>query len=408
MALRPPNIAQDRPLWHLLLIALGLVALSGALLMSGFLAYHFKDLTSFEGRPRVWLGKELQIIEGKGTRTREALEINALSPHGQAIVSSGRVTLPAERYPVLEYQLKGSLAEMDRVFFWRRAAKPEKLISLPMEGRSDLRLAHHSAWRGDIIEFGIGLRGMLPEPVIINAFVFKPDSVATLLTSLWLDWTDFEGWSQRSINFIEGGARNALIPPVSAVAVWAALAMSLYGIGGFFLPRRRDWRVIGIIFLLGWLALDGRWQAGLWHQLQETYDRYAGKNWKEKRLAGEDAALFKFITGVKSQLPATPQRIFLVVAKSLENDIYTRSRARYHLLPHNVHDHGIHLPRQKHVRAGDYLLLLGPPAELSVDKEKQFLQWPEGEKNQRMLKKIYIDSMGILYKVFSKERQDAR
>lgn len=408
LALRPPNTAQDRPFWHLLLIALGLMTLSGALLMGGFLAHHFKDLQSFEGQPRVWLGKELQIIEGEGARAGEALAINALSSHGQAIVSSGKVTLAAGRYPVLEYQLKGSLAEMDRVFFWRRAAKPEQLISLPLEGRSALRLAHHSAWRGGIIEFGIGLRGVLPEPVIINAFVFKPDSIATLLTSLWLDWTAFEGWSQRSINFIEGGARNALIPPVPAVAAWAALAMSLYGIGGFFLPRRRDWHVIGIIFLLGWLALDGRWQAGLWHQLQETYERYGGKDWKEKRLAAEDATLFKFITSVKAHLPATPQRIFLVVAKSLKEDPYTRSRARYHLLPHNVHDHGIHLPGQKYVRAGDYVLLLGPPAELSVDREKQFLQWSEGEKKQRVLKKIYTASMGILYKVFSKERQGAR
>lgn len=403
LALRPPDIAQDRPFWHLLLTAMGLMTLSGAILIGGFLAYHFKDLASFESQPRVWFGEELQIIEGEGARAGGALAIDALSPGGQAIVSSGRITLAAEHYPVLKYRLKGSLAAMNQVFFWRREAEPEKLISLPLEGRSVLRLAHHNAWRGDIIEFGIGLRGVLPEPVIINAFVFKPDSVATLLAGLWSDWTAFKGWSQRSINFIEGGARNALIPPVSAVAAWVALAMSLYGIGGLFLSRRRDWRIIGVIFLLGWLALDSRWQVGLWHQLQETHERYAGKDWQEKRLAAEDSALFKFITGVKAQLPTTPQRIFLVVARSLKEDAYTRSRARYHLLPHNVHDHGIHLPGQKYVRAGDYVLLLGPPAELSVNTKKQFFRWHEGKKNQWVLKKIHAASMGILYKVLARE-----
>lgn len=375
------------------------MTLSGVLLISGFLAYHFKSLQSFAGQPKVWPGKELQLIEGKGERVGEALVIRALSPHGQAIVSSGRIALAAEYYPVLEYRLKGSLAGMDRVFFWRRESAPEKLVSMPLDGRSAVRLAHHDGWRGNIIEFGIGLDGALSEPVIINACVFQPESIATLLTGLWSGWTTFEGWSQRSINFIEGGARHALISPVLATAVWVGSAIALYGIWGFFLPRRRDWYVVGIIFLLGWMLLDSRWQVGLWHQLQETYERYAGKDWKQKRLAAEDASLFQFITEVKACLPATPQRIFLVVARSLEEDAYTRSRARYHLLPHNVYAPGTHLPEQAYVRTGDYVLLLGSPAELATTMEKQFLQWNEGGKNQCVLEKIYTAAMGILYSV---------
>lgn len=394
------NPVQTTPFWRRLLIALGFMTLSGILLLSGFLVSHLKELKSFQVTPKVWFGKELQLIEGKGTQVGKALEIGTLSSRGQAIVSSGRIALAAEDYPILEYQLEGLRAEMNPVFFWRSENAPEDLRTLPLEGHLAgsmiLQLAQHSTWRGNIIEFGIGFRQVLLKPVIINAFIFKPASITSL-------WSAFEGWSQRSINFIEGGARTALVAPVLAAAVWVGLAILLYGMGGLFLPRPQRWDrpTIGIIFLLGWVTIDGRWQVGLWHQLQETYERYAGKDWREKHLAAEDAPLFQFITGVKAQLPAKPQRIFLVVAKSLKDNYYTRSRARYHLLPHNIYDYGVHLPEPEYVRAGDYVLMLGPLPELSIGAERQFLQWHGGKRKHYVLKKIYTAPKGILYKVLS-------
>jgi hypothetical protein len=212
---------------------------------------------------------------------------------------------------------------------------------------------------------------------------------------IWSDWTIFSGWSQRSINFIESGPRNALVPLILAVAAWVGLALLLYGIWKVIQRQHWNWRVAGMVFLLGWVVIDIHWQANLWHQLQETHDRYDGKGWQEKHLAAEDGPLFKFIAEIKANLSSTPQRIFLVAAKLLEEDDYTRLRARYHLLPHNIYDYGAQLPSQGHAQADDYILILGTVPELTFDANRQLLQWGGQALAAR---KIYATSMGTLYK----------
>lgn len=386
--------------WHVLLLTSGVMALSGALLVSSFLLYHLKGSILAENQPKSWLGNTLQLIEGEGAKVGETLEVQSLSPSDQAIVSSGEIAIDAESYPFLEYQLQGLQTDMEPVFFWRNTVEPGRVFSAPLrwnaKGKTLVWLAHYSNWRGTIVEFGIGLRKTLSEPVVIRKLVFKPVSAGILLTAVWSDWTTFSGWSQHSINFIESGPEAALVPLVPAVAAWVGLALFLYGIGWVFQRWYWDWRVMGVAFLLGWVAIDAHWQANLWHQLQETYHRYGGKGWKEKHLAAEDSLLFKFITEIKANLPSTPQRIFLVTAEDLQEDGYTRLRACYHLLPHNVYDYGAHLPDKNYVHAGDYVLILGAIGELTFDADKQLLQW--GGQNLAA-KEIYATSMGALYKL---------
>ncbi|WP_240761754.1 hypothetical protein [Nitrosococcus wardiae] len=391
------------PFWRLLLIALGLMILSGALLISGFLAYHHKDFAPPEVQPKIWQGHSLQLMAGEGARGGEGLEVRALSASGQAIISSGKIALATEKYPFLQYQVQGIQPEMDPVFFWRRAEERGKVISLPLswkgEGHAMMGLGHHPAWQGTIVEFGVAFRKKPAEPVVIKEFTFKPLSAVSLLAMVWSEWTTFEGWSQRSINFIENGTANALVPPTLAAAAWVALSLFFYGLWGFFRRRHWDWRVVCIAFLLGWIVMDLRWQAGLWQQLQQTHDRYGGKGGEEKHLAAEDGFLFKFITEIKTHLPPLPQRVFLVTAKPLAEDHYTRLRVRYHLLPYNVHDYGTRLPSQDHVQAGDYLLILGATPEFTFDPEQQLLQGREGKRKGLAAKKIYVASMGTLYQL---------
>jgi hypothetical protein len=386
--------------WRVLLLTSGLMALSGALLISGFLFYHLKGSILSEIQPKSWLGNTLQLIEGEGAKVGETLEVQSLSPSDQAIISSGEIAINAESYSVLEYQLQDLQADMEPVFFWRNTMEPGRVFSAPLrwnaKGKTLVWLAHYSNWRGTIVEFGIGFRKTLSEPVVIRKLLFKPVSAGMLLTAVWSDWTTFPGWSQHSINFIESEPEAALVPLVPTVAAWVGLALFLYGIGWVFQRWHWDWRVMGVAFLLGWVAIDAHWQANLWHQLQETYHRYGGKGWKEKHLAAEDSLLFKFITEIKANLPSTPQRIFLVTAEDLQEDDYTRLRACYHLLPHNVYDYGIFLPDKGYIHAGDYVLILGAIGELAFDADKQLLQW-SGQ--SLAAKEIYATSMGALYKL---------
>ncbi|ADJ29709.1 hypothetical protein [Nitrosococcus watsonii] len=402
LPLPSPSTAPTFSFWRMLFTALGVMVLSGVLLVGGFLAYYLQGFTLPEVQPRVWRGDTLQLVAGQGASVGKTLELQALSSGGQAIISSGKMTLTAAQYPVLEYQLQGLQPGMEVVFFWRGETAPEKVVSLPLrwdgEESTLMRLDHHPAWRGAIIEFGLGFRNTLPAPVVIKELDFKPLSATTLLALVGSDWRTFQGWSQRSINFVTKG--NALVPPLVGAAAWAGLALCLYAMGLVFQRRYWDWRVIGTIFLLAWLAVDIHWQADLWQQLQATYERYGGKGWAEKhRAAEEDKQLFEFAAEIKAHLGPIPQRVFLVTAKSLAEDPYTRLRVRYHLLPYNIHDDGAHLPRQADAQKGDYLLILGPTPEFMFDPEKGFLRGRGRERTKLAVKRIHESAMGVLYQL---------
>ncbi|WP_419619653.1 hypothetical protein [Thiolapillus sp.] len=53
-----------------------------------------------------------------------------------------------------------------------------------------------------------------------------------------------------------------------------------------------DFKVIVIIFMVAWFALDGKWQVNLWRQLADTKYLFTGKTHHEQHLAAEDAAIY--------------------------------------------------------------------------------------------------------------------
>ncbi|MEZ5583166.1 MAG: hypothetical protein R3F37_10750 [Candidatus Competibacteraceae bacterium] len=152
------------------------------------------------------------------------------------------------------------------------------------------------------------------------------------------------------------------MPVVPAVALWVGLCIVIYF--GVLVIRRLPVTIVpfAAFILTGWLVLDARWQWSLWNQLESTEAQFSGKDWQEKRLAGEDGGLFQFILEIKSLLPAEPARIFIISADPFEGTRYLRSRARYHLLPHNVFPLLSSLPT--HAQPGDYLLVF-PPCRIS-------------------------------------------
>ena len=68
------------------------------------------------------------------------------------------------------------------------------------------------------------------------------------------------------------------------------------------------------LFLLGWLVLDLRWQWDLRLRLEQTVERFAGKNEEDRRLAALDGDLYRFLLEVRQHfLPERPVRLFIVV-----------------------------------------------------------------------------------------------
>lgn len=379
-----------------------LLSSSGALLLLGLVAWPIATTERAASPPLSWHGNALILIEGKGGTAAHSLEIQALSPSGWATVSSHPVSLAAASYPLLRCSLGGLHPDVQAEFVWRTADDPKMLhtAALPRSGDGEpvLSLVRYPAWKGTVIAFGIALHGTLRQPVAIEELKFMPMSASASLKALWSEWTAFEGWSGYSINFIWGGPiwAMATVRPVPAVAAWVGLALLLYA--GWLALRRSpwDWRVAGTVFLIGWMVLDARWQLDLWRQLQETYHRYAGKTWEEKRSAAEDGPLFGFISRIKQKLPGGPRRIFLILDDTRSMARYVRIHASYHLLPHNVYAYATSLDG-RWMHAGDYALIIGSVADVTYTPADKALRC--GPNPPLPVQMIYSDTIGTLYKV---------
>lgn len=374
--------------------------LSAILVIGGFLGYY---LTGGRFADRNTLTIPLQLAQGEGEKVGDALQIEKLSARGMAFAGSPRMRLPAQSFPVLEWHIEGIQPGTEMLFSWITSTAPRTTRTIPItdagSGKGEIRLDNHPYWNQIVLGTGLLVRGNLQRPLTIHRLALKPGTptASILLRQLWAEWTAFEGWSMKSVNFIVGGTRGGLFSPVLAAAIWVCLSALLYG--RLVLVRQQKWDIkpFALFLLAGWLILDVRWQVNLWRQLSITHEQFAGKTWEEKRSVAEDGRLFQFIQEIEARLPDEPARIFLVVTQPEVTSRYVHLRTRYHLLPHNISSLLTHPPNPSYTHSGDYILFLYPIQDVKYDAERQVLRWDK--ETELEVKPILNSRTGALFQI---------
>jgi hypothetical protein len=333
-------------------------------LLTAFLAHYSDGSWPREGNV-VWQGADGELSAGQAVKDGSSLVIYALSPSGRAQIVFPRTPISAGPHPVFRWSAE-SLSQRVQIYLsWQTAGDGARPHTLPLVGQNGtVYLRGSEGWRDTVVRVWLTVTGRLQAPLTLHQIAFTPASRGALLAAAWSEWTAFRGWTQSSINFFDDSPRRALVRATPAVAAWVGLALLLYGAWTVLWRREWDWGVGGLVFLLAWLTLDARWQWWLWRQMGETYQQYAGKASEEKQLAADDGELYAVLQQVETQLPRTPQRIFLVAPSAGTLGKYLRLRAEYHLLPHNVCNCAETQPKPHEVRAGDYILVLGSEPSL--------------------------------------------
>ncbi len=236
-------------------------------------------------------------------------------------------------------------------------------------------LGRQPEWRGRITEIGLDVYGDLRgQPLIISKL-----SLAARLQRRTASMPSGSsgrpsgGWTQKSANFLRGTPKN----PESChrrwlMAAWSGLALILLAGLGRFTRSHHLMAYVGVV-LIPWMVLDQLWQANLSTQLEETRYLFAGKSQHEKHLADWSPELYDYAQYLKKEvLPEPGPRIFLL--HDSEPMTYTRLKAQYYLLPHNIFNYD-RFPRKKDARAGDYILVLGNVDGLEFSPEGRVLRW---------------------------------
>jgi hypothetical protein len=310
--------------------------------------------------PKSWTASELTLVRGAGARSGDELVLTAPDAGGIALVT---VTseIRADDYAAVAW-LGSNFPEIAEVgLLWRSDNAPDRVNSVRVPvaaGRlQPVLLQKNPAWRGRISGLALVVRGALPQPVRIHGVVAKPMGAVEIIGDRAGEWLAFEPWSGTSINTVTGGTDDQDLPLPLLLACAVALAS-----GAVLLIRRRAPRKLAVsaagavlaVFVIAWAALDVRWTWNLVRQVRATSADYAGRNTYDRHLAAEDGPLFAFIEKARAILPAKPVRIFVVADAD-----YFRSRAAYHLYPHNVYADPRRdlMPDPAWLRPGDWLLV---------------------------------------------------
>jgi hypothetical protein len=337
-----------------------LFAAATVLCLLGYLAATVPNRWFPSASPKAWTASDLTLARGAGARVGDELVLTAPDATGIALVTLTS-ELRSGDYPVVAWLGRDFPENAEVGLLWRSDYAPDRLnnVRVPVEsGRlRPVLLQGNPAWVGRISGLALVVRGALPQPARIRGVVAKPMGAVETIGDRADEWLAFEGWTGTSINTVTGGTDVQDLPLPLLLACVVVLA------GGVVLAIRR-WAprlwsapvagaVLGV-FVIAWTVLDVRWTWNLVRQVRATSIDYAGKSSHDRHLAAEDGPLFAFIEKARGIMPAKPVRIFVVSDAN-----YFRSRAAYHLYPHNVYADPRRdlMPNADWLRPGDWLLV---------------------------------------------------
>ncbi len=377
-----PDVASNRFFGGLLLLFM-------ASLMACTLAYLAWTLPGawFSRAPiKTWQPQNIVTARGTLLGVEPGQAHFAPESNGLAVLTVND-RFPARDYPVLDWDVSGLPDGTVAKLLWRTDYAPntQRQLDLAIENGRLLpaTVAHETGWLGNVLGIALALQLPAPQPFTVTGLRAHPMDAPETLKLRIKEWTGFPGWRGTSISQLEDPG-----PFPLSLLIIAVLAVLFLGAACLLLWRRwcdryldfprtmpRYWLYGGMAFLcMGWMVLDVRWTIQLARQAAQTWNTYGGKSWTQKHLAAEDGALFAFIEKARAELPATPVRLFAMAEVA-----YLRSRAAYHLYPHNVfYDlNSAQPPDARFLRPGDYLLVFQQRG-IQYDAAKKKIRLPSG------------------------------
>lgn len=363
----------------------------------------------FSEEKRRWAPAELRGVGARADFDDKQLTLSDLTidreeapylrPIGRAIVTTGRVDIPADKFAHFVCDCTLSDVNADSSVFWRTSAAPGTLHRARVDsgfGRMLRSLRDHPDWSGDIMEVGLAIEAEPNSRAYIQGIELVTDSAWLRLRTLWSSWMVFRPWRGYSINYPYMEAPYKPFPMVPALAVVTLLALLLCSSWTLFRRRRPDGASLLLVLALGWLVLDARWILKLAHQNSETLQTLAGLNQQERAALQPDAPLQNFADRVSASIPEGQQRIYLL--SDQPKNWYLHLRTTWHLLPHRVFDFKRRFFRlQEHAEPGDHVLVLAKIPHLEYVDQDEFLLWKG--KGKLPAKPVFRSEIGALYRV---------
>jgi len=286
---------------------------------------------------------------------------------GYALLSSGPLSIKANSFRVLRFTWRPADPVQEAAFFWRQSGDTKNVIrtDITIPGFNLVDLTTEVDWRGEITEFGFLIAGKPGETIEIGKISLESDSIRNRLQLTWHAWTVFEEWSQKSINFLNGGESHQLVSLSVLVIAWLIVTISLLWLYSVF-SRKIDLRQIAIaaciLFLAGWILLDLRWTSNNLQHIQRSLQSHWHAGDQQRLSMALDGEINHYAEKLKSNILGDETARVLIIGDENAVDYYML-RAKYHLLPHSVNI-ARQFSRQTAPKTLDFVFFFGHPREI--------------------------------------------
>lgn len=349
-------------------------------------------------RPSVeWSGDRFEVASGSAIARGGALVVQAPDPNGSFIAVRPNVGFDAKDYVAVDIELVGLTEAQPVAVFWRTRLSSGRTFNhqadVVTRGGVRARVDRNPNWNGPIYGLGVVVVGSPPRGAAIVRVRLISASAGAQALETARSWLGVEPWTNQSINVVFLGGQYQALP----MTLFAGLAAMLAIAGWIGWNYRKGVRSIalGVLVIAGafWLALDLRWLANFALVERQTTATFAGKSWRDARMAADDGALFAFIEQARARIAERPGRVFFS-----SDDAWLRVRGGYHLLPFNTLAIPYHrnLFAPERYRPGDWIsfYLRGGVA---YDAGAQALSW-DGLRPVKA-ERVFADNLGALYRV---------
>jgi len=361
--------------------ALAALIVSALILMTAFVIFYPHPAPSHV-KNRVISGNDLSVVFGGAKKSSTALQLAELSEEDGRAILAHPIHFKAEDYPFLEYTILNRSAGQTIYLLWRTKENPKEMANTRLYWNGNtpvtIDLSKNIAWQGEITELAFDIYGDLRgQPIEFQQLILKPYSPASLLSGIRAEWTAYRGWTQKSAHHLRGTQVNTALSPTLALASWTGLALLLLITAGTVAagPHKLTSQAPAYLaaVLIPWITLDMLWQSELVTQLAETKILFADKTQHEKHLAESEGSLYSYAKHLKDDVLPDPGVKILLLHDS-DHRTYTRLKAQYYLLPHNVFNYD-RVPRKGAANKADYILALGEIEGLEFSAEASTLNW---------------------------------
>lgn len=379
--------------------ALICLAIAIALLLSGYAILGQKSAGEPATTAKTWTNRDMDVLVGLPVNARGVAAVR-LDQSGRGVIEVATRNIALADLPYLQLRFRGRPDVLAMIVGWRTEASGRTIrnhrvgLSPGREIWLDMRDVRH--WQGQATSLAVVFLGPPGGRVDLETISLRPQTIASSLRVQLDDWLTFVPWRQSSINaYIGVMAPGKTAYPVVVLTLLFIIASMVY-LTSTRLGRGRSgirWSVVGVIFTVCWIAVDGLWQYRLTQQVTLTTETFAGKNREEKLLATNDDYLFRFAQDVRQAIHTKDARIFINTT-----DDYLGMRSAYYLYPMNVfwERHARALPASKYFQRGDYIVLLNP-ALASLNSETGELTYGTGQKLK--VRAISSTNVGALLEV---------